>query len=131
MNFRITFGAPKNVTNPGQDGFQWEFPFTLVNAAFVGMPEGISKTEEHRVIVPICRTRLAGWQLKGDDLVRVLFEYGKRHVVDCVKADELPTSEFTIRYDEITNESHPETPCPFTPSRIPWPEGVQLTVPRP
>ena len=131
MNFRITFATPRDVTNPGQDGFQWEFPFTLVNTAFIGMPEEISKTEEHRVIVPISRNRLAGWQLKGDDLVRVLFEYGKRHVVDCVKADELPTSEITIRYDEITPESHPEMPCPFTPSAIPWPDGVQLPVQRP
>ena len=128
MNFRIIFGTPKDVTISGQLRFEWEFPFTLVNTAFIGMPEEISKTEEHSVIVPISSTRLAGWQLKGDDLVRVLFEYGKRYVVDCVKADELPTSEITIRYDIIT--SQPEMPCPFTPSAIPWPDGVQLLVQR-
>ena len=127
MNFRITFGTPKDVTISG-DPIEWEFPFTLVNTAFIGMPEEISTTEEHKIIVPISRTRLGGWHLKGDDLVRVLFEYGKRHVVDCVKADELPTSEFTIRYHVITTD--PEIPCPITPSAIPWPDGVQLLVQR-
>ena len=130
MNVRITFGTPKDVTISGLR-FEWEFPFTLVNTAFIGMPEEISKTEEHSVIVPISSTRLAEWQLKGDDLVRVLFEYGRRHVVDCVKTDELPPSEFMIHYNVITRASHPEIPCPFTPSAIPWPDGVQLLVQRP
>jgi len=82
----------------------------------------------HRIIVPISRTRLAGWALKGNELIRVLFEYGKRHVEECVRADELPATEETIRYPEITPDTHPETSCPFDAGAIPWPKGVQQFV---
>ena len=130
MKFRLKFSVPNEVTNPEQDGRQWEYPFVLVNIAFIDLPEEAAKTEEHRVIVPISRTRLAGWSLSDSDLVKVLFEYGKRHVVACVVADELPASEFTVRFPEITNDSYPETPCEFDPSRIPWPDGFEIIVER-
>lgn len=71
------------------------------------------------------RTRLAGWPLSDSDFVKVLFEYGKRYVVACVEADELPASEFTVRYSETTNDTHPETPCGFDPKRIPCPQWIR------
>ena len=131
MTFRIMFGTPEDVTNPSEVRAQWVFPFTIVNTAFIGMPEEIFKTEDHRIFVPISRFRLAGWDLNGEDLVRVLFEYGKRHVIDCVKSDELPATEFDIRYPEITPETHPQMPCPFNPKVIRLPDGLPLLVERP
>ena len=131
MTFRITFGTPEDVTNLSEFRAQWVFPFTIVNTAFIGMPEEISKTEAHRIFVPISRFRLAGWDLNGEDLVRVLFEYGKRHVIDCVTSDELPATEFDIHYPEIFPETHPQMPCPFNPNAIRLPDGVPLFVERP
>ena len=127
MTFTITFDEPQNLTNPGQDGVQYSFPFTILDSALIGTPEQKSQTHEHRVIVPISRTRRAGWPLSDLALIRVLFEYGRRHVSDIVRSSGLPP-DYTLRFPTITPDSHPEMPCPFAPEAIPSPVGFTMTV---
>jgi len=129
MTFTITFQESENVTNPGQDGVQYSFPFRVVDSALVGAPEEKSQTQSRRIIVSISRSRLAAWRLCHRDLVKVLFEYGKRHVAALVKSNDLPT-EHTIRFPAITTISHPDSSCPFDPAVIEDPAGLSVTVER-
>ena len=127
MTFTISFAEPQDVTNPGQDGVQYSFPFTIIDTDPIGAPEQKSRTHEHRVILPISRTRRAGWHLSNSALISVLFEFGRRHVADLVRSRGIP-SDYTIRFPTISNESHPETSCPFDPEAIPCPIGFTMTV---
>jgi hypothetical protein len=127
MIFTITFGEPENVTNPGQDGVQYSFPFTIVDSTLIGAPEEKAQTQSRRIIVPISRSRLAAWRFPEEALVKVLFEYGKRHVVALVKSNDLP-AEYTIRYPTITTVSHPDSYCPFDPTVIEEPAGQSINV---
>lgn len=53
------------------------------------------------------------WGLSDTDLCKVLFEYGKRHVVQKIKDGTLAEKEELW----LSTASHPTT-CPFDPSRI-------------
>jgi hypothetical protein len=125
----ITFQEPEDVTNPGQDGVQYSFPFTVVDSALIGAPEQASQTKNHRIIVAISRSRLAGWQLSDANVLKVLFEYGKRHVTALFESNVWP-KDFTIRYSAITTASHPESVCPFDLTVIAEPAGLSITVER-
>ena len=127
MIFTITFGEPENVTNPGQDGVEYSFPFTIIDTALIGTPEQKSQTHEHRIIVPISRTRRAGWHLSDSALVAILFEFGRRHLADIVRSHGIP-SDYTLRFPTISTASHPDIPCPFDPEAIPTPTGFTMTV---
>jgi hypothetical protein len=127
MMFVITFGPPEDVTNPGQDGIQYSFPLTVVDTTLVGAPEEKAQTQARRVIVPISRSRLVTWRLAKEDLIKVLFEYGKRHVVELAKSNALP-KEYTIRFPTITTISHPNSTCPFDPGVIEKPTGASIHV---
>jgi len=129
MTFTITFGEPRDVTNPGQDGVEYSFPFSIVDSDLVGTPEQKSQTHDHRIIVPICGSRLAGWHLSNADLVRVLLEFGKRHLENLVHTNSLP-AEHTLHFPMITTVTHPDSSCPFDPALIPSPTGYALTVER-
>ena len=129
MTFRITFGEPEEVTTPGQDGVEYSFPFMVVDSSLVGAPEEKSQTQDRRIIVSISRSRLAAWRLPKEDLIRVLFEYGKRHVAELAKTNQLATG-YTIRFPTITTASHADSTCPFDAALIEAPQGASLTVER-
>ena len=129
MTFTLTFSEPQNVTNPGQDGVQYSYPFTIVDSDYTGAPEQRSQTHEHRFIIAASRTRLAGWHISESDLPKVLFEFGKRYVISLVQSNAL-TAEHTIRCPMISTASHPESECPFDPAAIPSPVGHTITVER-
>src|SRR2546429_651113 len=80
-------------------------------------PEEKSQTQDRRIIVSISRSRLAAWRLPKEDLIRVLFEYGKRHVAELVKTNQLATG-YTIRFPTITTASHADSTCPFDAALI-------------
>jgi hypothetical protein len=127
MTFTILFMEPENVTNPGQDRVQYSFPFSVIDSTLIGAPEQRSQTRNHRVIVGISRTRLAGWRLADEDLLRALFEFGKRHVASLAQSNALP-SGYTIRCPLISTGSHPEPNCPFDPAAIPSPIDFTMMI---
>ena len=130
MTFTLSFAAPQEVTNPGEDSVQYSYPFTIVESVFIDKPEERSRTREHRFIIGISRTRLAGWHLDDADLPKILFEFGKRHVISLINSHGLP-EDYTIRCATINTASHPESECPFEPSAISSPTGLVLDIEQP
>lgn len=113
MRKTLSFGAPKNITPPGLDGIIYRFPFTVVDTELVGRPEERQKTTAHRIDVGISRSRRIGWAISDEELVKVLFEIGKRKVVEVLQIGDLPEG---LKL-EVTTATHPGN-CPFDPSRI-------------
>jgi hypothetical protein len=128
--FTLTFSEPKNVTNPGQDGVQYSYPFAMVESSYIGSPEQRFQTREQRFISSISGTRLAGWHFSDSDLPKILFEFGRRHIVSLIESRSLP-EDYTIRCPMITNASHPETECRFDPNTIQSPAGFLIQVEQP
>jgi hypothetical protein len=123
MQKTIRFSIPKDVTNPGEDAVVYLFPFTLIDSELIGFPEEERATTEHRLIVAASRTRLASWHLPMDDLIKVLFEIGRRKILFKIRAEAIAREErFTVN-----TATHPAE-CPFDPSRIPAPEGASFAV---
>ncbi len=122
----IRFAGFKDVTNPEMDGKAMSFPFSVLDCSLIGSPEEESSASSHRLIVSISGTRLAVWGLTGDDLPKVLFEYGRRHIAGMVEKDTLPDN-FTIRMPIITRDTHPG-PCPLELSRLGMPDHTEVIV---
>jgi len=120
---RITIGKPSEVTNPDEDFRSVLFPFSLVSAELVGAPEELQATTNHRMLVRITNSRLAGWHLSEADLVKVLFQLGWPRFAETIRAGTLENAK-EIWIDFAT---HPG-PCPVDPSRIPEPAGLQFEI---
>jgi hypothetical protein len=128
MTLAITFTEPKDVTDPGLDGWKYSFPFSIVDSALIGAPEQRSQTHHHRLIVKVSRNRVVGWGISDVDLPKILFEFGKRRITELVQSNSLPEAE-AIRL-MINTSSHPEPECPFDASAIPSPNGHTFKVER-
>jgi hypothetical protein len=99
------------------------FPFNIVNSDLIGAPEEKSSTQEFNLKVGISDSLFACWSLRPNDLVKVLFEYGKRYVVQQLKDNTLASEQELF----LTTSKYP-TVCPFDPSRIPAPSGATIEV---
>lgn len=132
MKFTLRFSEPQNVTNPDQDRVQYSFPFAMIDSAFIGRPEQRSQTRECRLIVGIWGSRLAPWRIADADLPKILFEFGRRHIVRLIETGNLP-SDSTIRGPMISTASHPDLSCPFDPALIDEPNGyfMEVEIPKP
>jgi hypothetical protein len=95
----------------------------MVDADLTGAPEEAQATTEHRLIVTVANNRLPAWHLADPELVKVLFEIGRRAVTDKVKAGTLARDERVM----VHTASHPRA-CPYDPSRIREAEGAILEV---
>ena len=123
MRKTLTFDAPRHITPPGLDGIVYRFPFAAVDSEMVGMPEEQHKTTYYRIDVRISRSRRIGWAVSDEELVKVLFEIGKRKIVETLQSGDLPEQ---LQLD-VTTATHPAQ-CPFDPSRIKNPEGAVIEV---
>ena len=118
----MSFGNPQHVLIT-RDATLYEFPFSVVDKSLAGAPEEETETQQHVVNVEITSTLASCWSLSEPDLVKVLFEYGKRHIVDKLKHGTLRDIE-ELR---LNTHSHP-TECPFNPSRISDPNQATINV---
>jgi hypothetical protein len=94
-----------------RDGVDYELDYSFGPAHLVGAPDATHGTGT--VSVGISRTLSSIWNLDGELLRRVLYEYAKRHVL--AKAEEAALggrSEI-----QLTSASAPKS-CPFDPSRV-------------
>jgi len=105
-----------------RDVAQYLFEFK-VDSSLIGKPEEISATLYGKVIVGITIELNLNWRLKDDELVKVLFEYGKRHVIQKIKDGTLSEREELV----LTTSNSPEN-CPFDPSRITNPSGAAFEI---
>lgn len=121
---RITFGVPREVTNPHEDSRSFLYPFSCLDSALVGTAEEARVTTEHRLIVTGANNRLAAWELSDPELVKVLFEIGRR-ALEAVAREEPIKRELRIPVSTATHSSV----CPFDPRRIKSPKGLVIEVP--
>jgi len=122
MMYRISYSKSEEITNPGMDGRTFGFHASYVPMEYLGTPDELGKTLEHRLAVSIAGTTVAIWKLSENDLVKVLFEFARRFLKDALQRGE-PFAEFTVKAPMISTGTHPGK-CPFDPSRIPLPDGL-------
>ena len=96
-----------------RDVVEYQFPFTVVDSSLIGSPEEESETKQHSVKVGITGVLDTCWRLSRPDLVKVLFEYGKQHIVEKLKDGTLSDKE-ELR---LSGSSHPDE-CPLDPSSM-------------
>ncbi|CAG0992605.1 hypothetical protein ANAEL_02385 [Anaerolineales bacterium] len=117
----LRFGAHENVTKSGKDGTDILFKFTMVNTDLVGSPDETIKTTSKRMTVSISRTLRVTWGIDADDLMLILFEIGRREIIERLRQKgQLSGDEFVIVQQENV--------CPFDPKRIQHPDGFEERV---
>jgi len=100
------------------------FNFTTVGSQYIGKPEEFSKTESHQLIVGITGTLHAMWDLQDPNLVKTLFEFGRRHLIEKIKEGTL-SSKVELELGTL-NAPHK---APFDTNRISDPQGYEEIVP--
>lgn len=123
------FEKPLEITAPGFDGRSVRFPFTLVDAAYVGTPRQSSQTKSARIVVEASGSLLAVWAVSGTDVERVLFQIAKEHLVSVLEKGLGVGQDLKVL---MTTHTHPG-PCPFDIALIKDPDGavVEIEVHRP
>ena len=99
------------------------FRFSMVDTTHIGSPEESALSTHVPVFVKISRTLQNTWSIESSDLVKVLFEYAKRHLIEEVSIGA-PLDE--VRVD--LNTSTVPIGCPYDPARIALDPGVTFEV---
>jgi hypothetical protein len=133
MEKTLTFQRPSFLQSQ-KIAIECVFPFSLVDSSLIGMPEEKSRTSQHQVKVTASFSLIAAWgfpitadqQTKHNtsNLQIVLFEYGKRYVVQKLKT----SNNLALEEELDLNASKAELPCPFDPSLIQDPDGAIIKV---
>lgn len=126
---RIAFQKPLEITAPGFDGRSVRFPFTVVDAAYVGTPRHSSQTKPGCIVVEASGTLLAVWAVSGSDVERALFQIAKEHLVSVLEKGIAVGQDLKVF---VTTHTYPG-PCPFDIALIEDPNGavVDIDVHRP
>lgn len=122
MEKTITF-TEKEFLPITKDALDVNFHFSVVDSSLVGAPEEKSAQTHHLIKVTITRTLAACWGLEPEDRDKVMFEYGKRHIIEKIKDGNLGTEEELW----LSTSNYP-TKCPFDPDKIENPIGARVTV---
>jgi len=109
------------------DDTEYGFRFYVVDSSLVGEPEEVASASHHKIKVSIAYEVLINWRLSKageEDLIKVLFHYGRRYVEERIKNGTLR------EYEELrlSMKDHPEGYCPLDLSRIPNPVGFVLKI---
>ncbi len=120
----VTFGEPKDVRNPGEDGMRIRFPFSVVPEEKIGKPDERNHTSEHRITVRVADTTCAPWLQARANVSLVIFEAGRRQIEKVLKSGECQQS----LEHSLTPPDYRGAAVPFDTSRIPNPLGFQMVV---
>lgn len=120
---KVKFGKYSQLATH-RDGLDFLFHFTTVESKYVGLPEEFRMTEPHHLIVGLSGTLHAIWGLDHPQLVKTLFELGKRHLIEKIKDGTLAQKEEL----QLGTSNAPNEP-PFDTTRIPEPQGFEVIVP--
>jgi len=127
----LTFNDFRDITPPAKHAYVYRFNFSLIDNDKVGKPEEESETQEIKIDVEMSETKAAIWDLispnKQTDLIKILFEYGKRELIQKIK-DSISETENSLR---IYSHTHTESKCPFNPDKIDMNKGdkYKITIP--
>lgn len=106
----------QNVTNPERDGISYKFLFSRIQNNKKVQPDEKVALTQYKVVVNCSRTLSAVWNLKEENLLKVLY---------CFARDELSKkvddgfSEREITIDLHTGNSSQD--CPYDPAQIEFP----------
>lgn len=108
-----------------RDAFEVSFSYQIVDGEFYGKPEQDFYTKDYYLKIGITGRMDASWRAKDKnfDLMKVLFEYGKRHVIQKLKDDTLQEKEELI----ISSNTHPDK-CPFDSSKLDYPNDKWIEI---
>jgi hypothetical protein len=133
MEKTLTFQEPRQLQSR-RLAVEFIFPFSMVDSSLVGKPEEKSLTSQHQIKVTASLQLTASWgfpttagqhtQYNIDDLPKVLYEYGKRYVVEKLETVHNLATEEELNLDETKVESG----CAFEPSVIENPSGAIIKV---
>lgn len=122
MNKTIFFEPTRRVVS-GRDVTEYVFPFRLVDTELIGSADEISRSSHHTITVVASRTLAACWGFTDDLSHRVMFEYGKRHIVQKIRDGTLGKSE-----ELDLHTRNVELPCPFDPEQIENPVNAEVKI---
>lgn len=122
MNKTIFFEPTRRIVS-GRDVTEYVFPFRLVDTELIGSADEISRSSHHTITVVVSRTLASCWGFTDDQSHRVMFEYGKRHIVQKMRDGTLGKSE-----ELDLHTRNVELPCPFDPERIENPVNAEVKV---
>jgi hypothetical protein len=122
VNKTIFFEPTRRVVS-GRDVTEYVFPFRLVDTELIGSSDEISRSSRHEITVVVSRTLASYWDFTDDQLHRVMFEYGKGHIVQKVRDGTLGESE-----ELDLHTRNVELPCPFDPGRIENPINAEVKI---
>lgn len=108
----ISFIEHERLAKAG-DYEEFLFRFSMVDASHIGSPEESALTTHATVFVKISRTLQNTWRLQMSDLVKVLFEYAKRHLMEELSRGA-PVADGRVDL----NTSTAPTDCPFDSAKI-------------
>ena len=120
----LRFSKPENITPPGDDyHVVYRFPFSAIDSELIGSLEEARMATSHRLVVKITPSRRAAWQVSESELRKVLFEIGRRVIVEKAKQGNLSPEE-----EVVVNTSTHSSAVPFDSSRIAEPDGAIVIV---
>lgn len=122
MKKTIVFNDPQRLVTT-RDASEFLYPYSIVDSSLIGAPEERSRTSRFTLKVGASGTLESCWGLSEPDLVKVLFEYGKRHIVQKLKDGALTDSE-----ELLLHTANAEVPSPFDVSRIESPAGTRIEI---
>lgn len=122
MNKTAFFGLTQRVMS-GRDVKEFVFPFRLVDTGLIGTPDEKNRSSHHKITVVVSRTLASCWRFTDDQRHRVMFEYGKRHIIQKLRDGTLRESE-----ELDLNTSNVDLPCPFDPERIENPNNAVVKI---
>ena len=122
MKKTILFENPQPLART-RDATEFLFPYSIVDSSLIGAPEEKSRASRFSIKVGVSGTLESCWNLTNAHIVKVLFEYGKRHIVQKLKDGALTGSE-----ELLLHTGNAEVPCPFDVSRIENPAGARIEV---
>jgi hypothetical protein len=120
--FVIRFGRPERIQQK-KHVREIGFPFTVTDAVFVGTPNERNHSSERKIYVAVTDLLEKSCGLSEEALVKVLFEYARRHIEQKLRAGSLSMrEEFTLGCEDV-----PQWP-PFDYTRIRDPNGARVLI---
>jgi hypothetical protein len=106
-----------------RDAIEVWFSYKIIDSSIIGSPEEKSKTEDYNLTIGASRTLTSCWALDDPELIKVLFEFGKRYIVQKLKDKTLLSNE---ELDFTT--ANTQTELPFDPKKIDEPIGATYEI---
>ena len=108
-----------------RDAFEISYSYQIVDGEFYEKPEQDFYTKTNYLKIGITGRMDASWRAKDENfnLIKVLFEYGKRHIIQKLKDNTLQEKEDLI----ISSNTYPDK-CPFDSSKLENPNNKWIEV---